>query len=330
MDKQIRWGLLSTARINRRIIPAIRASARSRLAAVASRNESTAIAYAKEWDIPIMFGSYEAMLASDAVDVVYISLPNHLHAEWAIRAMHAGKHVLCEKPFALTVPEVDRMIQASLSTGCVLTEAFMYRHHPQTKSVLEWVNEGRLGKVLNVFGVFSFKHPGGDEYRLNPLQGGGSLWDVGVYPISFAQAVFGIAPMRVFGVSRLGPTGVDLNFTGLLEYDDGRSAQILASFDQPFNMRVEIFGDQGRIDIPRPFTGMESTGYFLFDKGENGPERVEYPPKELYLGEVEDMESAVLDGKAAEVSLIQSRDHIRTVEALLLSAESGKPVDLAG
>lgn len=329
MDKQIRWGLLSTARINRRIIPAIRASSRSRLTAVASRTESTAIAYAKEWDIPITYGSYEAMLASDQVDVVYISLPNHLHAEWAICAMNAGKHVLCEKPFALSVAEVDRMIQASLSTGCVLAEAFMYRHHPQTKTVLEWVNEGRLGKVLNVFGAFSFKHPGGEDYRLNPVQGGGSLWDVGVYPISFAQAVFGVAPNKVVGVSRPGSSGVDLTFTGLLEYEGGRCTQILASFDQPFNTRVEIFGDQGRIDIPRPFLGIETSGYFLFDKGENGPERVEYPIKELYLGEVEDMQSAVLDGKAAEVSLIQSRDHIRTVVALLLSAKSGKPVDLA-
>lgn len=328
MEKQIRWGLLSTARINRRIIPAIRASARSHLAAVASRHESTAIAYAKEWGIPLTFGSYEAMLASDEVDAVYISLPNHLHAEWAIHALKAGKHVLCEKPFALSVPEVDRMIQASLSTGCVLTEAFMYRHHPQTKTVLEWVNEGRLGMVLNVFGAFSFKHPGGDEYRLNPLQGGGSLWDVGVYPISFAQAIFGAAPKRVMGVSRPGPTGIDLTFTGLLEYDGGRSAQILSSFDQPFNTRVEIFGDQGRIDIPRPFIGMETAGYLLFDRGENGPERVDYPSKELYLGEVEDIESAALDGKAVEISLSQSRDHIRTVEALLLSAKSGKLVEL--
>jgi len=328
MDEQIRWGLLSTARINRRLIPAIRASNRSRLTAVASRNESTAVAYAKEWDIPITFGSYEAMLASDTVDVVYISLPNHLHAEWAIRAMNAGKHVLCEKPFALSVTEVDRMIQTSLSTGCVLAEAFMYRHHPQTKAVLEWVNEGRLGKVQNFFGTFSFKHAGGNDYRLNPLQGGGSLWDVGVYPISFAQAVFGVAPKRVIGVSRPGPSGIDLTFAGLLEYDGGCSAQILSSFDQPFNTQVVISGDQGRIDVPRPFLGIETTGYFMFDKGEDRPERVEYPMKDLYLGEVEDLESAVLDGQATEVSLIQSRDHVRTVEALLLSAKSRKPVDL--
>lgn len=205
----------------------------------------------------------------------------------------------------------------------------MYRHNPQTKTVLEWVNEGRLGKVLNFFGAFSFKHPGGEDYRLNPAQGGGSLWDIGVYPISFAQAVFGIAPKRVMGISGPGPSGIDLTFTGLLEYEGGRCAQILSSFDQPFNTRVEIFGDQGRIEIPRPFLGIEAAGYFLFDKGENGPERVEYPTKELYLGEVEDMELAVLDGKAVEISLLQSRDHIRTAEALLLSAKSGEPVDLA-
>ena len=196
MPKKIRWGLLSTAKINRRLIPAIKSSGRSELSAVASRNASTAYDYAKLWGIPRTFDSYEAMLASPDIDAVYISLPNHLHAEWSIRALHAGKNVLCEKPFALSVAEVDRMIQASLSTGCVIAEAFMYRHHPQTKTVLEWVNSDRLGKIRDIFGVFSFKHPGGEDFRLNPTQGGGSLWDVGVYPVSFAQAVYGTAPNK--------------------------------------------------------------------------------------------------------------------------------------
>ena len=148
MKPPIRWGLLSTANINRRLIPAIHASERGKLTAVASRNKQTAEAYARKWVIPVSFGSYEAMLASDQVDAVYISLPNHLHAEWSIRALEAGKHVLCEKPLALTVEEVDQMIDASRAAHCVLAEAFMYRHHPQTKLAGEIVHSGKIGEVL--------------------------------------------------------------------------------------------------------------------------------------------------------------------------------------
>ncbi len=329
MNAPIRWGLLSTARINRRLIPAIRSSRRSRLAAVASRSKDSADAYAKEWGIPLAFGSYEEMLSSDAIDAVYISLPNHLHAEWSIRALQAGKHVLCEKPFALNTQEVDRMLQAGLASGCVLMEAFMYRCHPQTRTVLQWVGSGRLGEVRDVFGVFTFKQSGGEDYRLNPAQGGGSLWDVGVYPISFAQAVYGSAPKKVFGKADLSPSGVDLTFRGLMEYPGGRTAQFLASFALPFHTRMSLFGTQGQIEIERPFIGMENTGYFSFTNAAGETQKVSYPQKELYLCEVEEMESAILEGKPTEVTLPQTRDHIRTVEALLASARAGQPVELA-
>ncbi|NTV37777.1 MAG: Gfo/Idh/MocA family oxidoreductase [Anaerolineales bacterium] len=143
---KVRWGILSTARINRRLIPAIRASRRGVVVAVASRDEARSKAYAAEWEIPQYFGSYEAMLDSGEIDAVYIGLPNHLHAEWTIKAMQAGLHVLCEKPFATSLQEVDAMIAASQQTGRVLAEAFMYIHHPQTKIVREWVRSGKLGE----------------------------------------------------------------------------------------------------------------------------------------------------------------------------------------
>lgn len=132
MDKILNWGLLSTAKINRALIKPLRASKRTRLLGVASRSQSSAEAYASEWKIPRAYGSYEAMLADHEIDVVYNSLPNHLHAEWTVKALQAGKHVLCEKPLALTVAEVDRIIAASNETGKIATEAFMYRHHAQT------------------------------------------------------------------------------------------------------------------------------------------------------------------------------------------------------
>ncbi len=148
---KVRWGLLSTAHINRRLIPAIRASKRGELVAVASRSLSKAEDYAANWNIPVAFGSYQDMLDSGQIDVVYISLPNHLHAEWSIRALQAGVHVLCEKPFAITLEQVDQMIETSRQTEKVLAEAFMYRHHPQTKIVGEWVRSGRLGEIRLVW-----------------------------------------------------------------------------------------------------------------------------------------------------------------------------------
>ena len=157
---KVRWGLLSTANINKMLIPAIRASNRGELVAVASRSQEKSTAYAAEWEIPLSFGSYEALLESAEVDAVYISLPNHLHAEWSIKAMEHGKHVLCEKPFALTMDEVDRMCAVSEATGMVLTEAFMYRHHPQTKIAGEFVRAGNLGEITVVRGAFNFKMAG--------------------------------------------------------------------------------------------------------------------------------------------------------------------------
>jgi xylose dehydrogenase (NAD/NADP) len=328
MPSTLRWGLLSTANINRRLIPAIRAASRSNLVAVASRRLETAQAYAAEWNIPKAFGSYEDMLASDQVDAVYISLPNHLHAEWSIRALQAGKHVLCEKPFALNVAETDRMIAASRASDKVLAEAFMYRHHPQTQLVLEWVRSGRLGKVLNVDAVFAFKLDPGPNIRLDPMQGGGSLYDVGVYPLSYAQAIFGQPPSRVFGTPFSGPSGVDLSFSGHMEYGPNQTAQFFCSFDTPFQARMDIYGTSGRLLVHRPFSAIDEVDGFEFFPVEGDPVHVTFQPRELYLCEVEDMEAAALDGRPSGVSLEQTRNHMRTVDALLAAARSGRPQSL--
>ncbi len=329
MDKIIRWGLLSTARINARLIPAIRSSARSRLTAVASRNPATARDYANQWQIPVAFGSYQEMLNSDQIDAVYIGLPNDLHAEWSIRAMQAGKHVLCEKPFALNVAEVDQMIAASQQTGMVLAEAFMYRHHPQTKLVMDWVHSGKLGAIRHVSGVFSFKLDRESDIRLLEQQGGGSLFDVGVYPLSYAQAVFGGPPASVFGSAALGPTGVDLSFSAHMQYSATQTAHFFCSFDVPHQMGVEIFGTDGHLFISRPFAGIDEVSSFEYHPVDGDLVTVPFPSKELYLCEVEDIESAVLDGKPCEVTLTQTRDHIRTVDALFASARTGMPQNLS-
>jgi xylose dehydrogenase (NAD/NADP) len=246
--KKVRWGLLSTAHINRRLIPVIRNSPRGELTAIASRRIDQARRYAQHWEIPKIFGSYQDMLSSGSVDAVYISLPNHLHAEWSVRALEAGVHVLCEKPFALTLEDVDRVIQASQKFNRHIAEAFMYRHHPQTKITGEWVHSGKLGEITMVRGVFTFALQDRDNVRLVPEFGGGSLWDVGVYPMSFSQFIFGCLPIRVSAIQYLGPSGVDESFAGQMEYPGGGIAQISCSLRSPFNAHFEILGTTGRLD----------------------------------------------------------------------------------
>ena len=326
---KIRWGLLSTANINRRLIPAIRESVRGELVAVASRSQASAQAYADQWDIPQAFGSYDAMLASDEVDAVYIGLPNHLHAEWSIKAMEQGKHVLCEKPFALSLAEVDEMTAVSQRTGYVLTEAFMYRHHPQTKIVGEMIANGRLGHITVVRGVFNFAFATRDNIRLVPEWGGGCLWDVGVYPLSFAQYVMGGPPQQVFGTQWLGESGVDEVFSGQMVYADGRMAQISASFCTPFRTEIEILGTEGRLVLNRPFVGHnDGDRKLMFYPKDGEPEEIEVPEKELYLGEVEDLHAAVLDGTPQYLSLEETRNHVKTVLAMYESARTGQVVSL--
>ena len=326
--KKIRWGLLSTANINRRLIPAIRLSARGELVGVASRSQQSAAAYAAREEIPQAFGSYEAMLESDAVDAVYIGLPNHLHAEWSIKAMQHGKHVLCEKPFALTLAEVDAVTAVSQQTGMKIAEAFMYRHHPQTKIVGEWVRNGRLGDIVLVRGHFSFKLENPENVRMVSEWGGGCLWDVGVYPMSFAQFIMGGPPQSVWGEQWIGPSGVDESFSGQMDYGNGRTAQISSAFRVPFHTWVEVIGTEGRLTLNRPFVGMENDRQLLFHHPDDTVEEIPVPEKELYLGEVEDMHAAILDNHPQYLALTETRNHIRTVLALYESAQSGSVIHL--
>jgi predicted dehydrogenase len=322
---KVRWGLLSTANINRRLIPAIRDSKRGELVAVASRTEESAEAYARKWKIPQAFGSYQEMLDSGEVDAVYISLPNHLHAEWSIKAMQAGVHVLCEKPFAIMLEQVDAMIKAKEETGMVLAEAFMYRHHPQTKLAGEIVQSGELGEVSMVRGAFDFAFQSRDNVRLVPEWGGGCLWDVGVYPLSFAQFIMVGSPEWVLGSQWVGDTGVDETFTAQMGYSGERFAQISSAFRTPFYTFFEIVGTKGRLHLSRPFVSPED-GSMVLHPAKGKPKKIKRPKQYLYLGEVRDMHEAILEGKANYLTLEETRDHVRTVLALYESAKMGSIV----
>ena len=270
------------------------------------------------------YGSYEALLADPAIDVVYLPLPNALHAEWTIRAARAGKHVLCEKPLATTPEDVDAVAAAAAQAGVVVAEAFMYRHHPQTLRVREIVARGQLGEVRLLRGSFSFPLTRPGDVRLDPALHGGALWDVGCYPLSFARTALGEEPLEVMGWRRLGPTGVDLTFAGQLRFPSGALGQLDCSFEMPFRTGMEIVGTEATLTVTQPFKpGPEAT--LRLRRGE-AVEELKVPSAELYRGEIEDMADAVLHAKHPRVSLADSRANVAALVALHRSALEGRPV----
>lgn len=322
----VRWGLLSTARINSSLIPPIRSSRHSELVAVASRSQSRAAAYAQEWDIPKAHSSYEALLADPEVDVIYISLPNSLHTEWTIKALEAGKHVLCEKPMCLTVTEVDQIESAAKHIGRVVAEAFMYRHHPQTLKVKELVSSGAIGELRLIRGSFSFKLNRTEDPRLDPVMGGGSIWDVGCYPISYARWIAGSEPEEVLGWQMTGPSGIDLVFTGQMRFPNLVYAQFDSSFDVPYRVSIEIVGSEGTITIPNPYKPGKNEKIIL-NQGDK-TEIIRVRGQELYLGEVIDIENAILHHKPPRISLADSRGNVATIQAFLQAARLGQPISI--
>jgi D-xylose 1-dehydrogenase (NADP+, D-xylono-1,5-lactone-forming) len=325
-SKLLRWGLLSTARINRAVIPPIRGSARSELVAVASRTRAKAEAYAREWGIPRAHGSYEALVADPDVEAIYISLPNGLHAEWAVKCAEAGKHVLCEKPLAISLPDVEFMIAAARKAGTVLAEAFMYRHHPQTLQARELVAQGTIGPLRSVHGCFTYYLDREDDVRWDPAQGGGALWDVGCYPVSYSCSVLGEEPVEVFGWQGLTARGVDHTFAGMLRFASGALATFDCGFRSASRWGMEIVGEQGTITLANPFKpGLNDI--ILLRRGDQ-TDPIPVTPQELYIGEIEDMADAVLDGKPPRISLEDSLAYARTLVALYRSAREGKPIAL--
>ena len=323
-NKVLNWGLLSTARINRALIPPLQVSKRNHLLAVASRTQAAADKYAREHKIPRAHGSYEALLADPEIDVIYNSLPNHLHTEWTIKAVEAGKHVLCEKPIALRVDEVDAMQSTARKHDRVVMEAFMYRHHAQTLKVQELVRSGSIGALKLIRGSFSFVLAREGDVRLDPAMGGGSIWDVGCYPISYARTIVGEDPLEVFGWQVTGPSGIDETFVGQMRFDHDIHAQFDCSFAIPFHSFMEIVGSEGTLSIPSPFKPEINEKIYL--TRDEKTETIKIKGQELYLGEVENMADAILLGRDPRISLDDSRANVAVICGLLESAHSGKPV----
>jgi len=320
----VKWGIISTADINRKVNPGAHASEKVDLMAVASRDLRRAEEYAREWEIDRAYGSYEALLEDADVEALYISLPNTLHCEWSIRAVEAGKHVLCEKPLALSVDEVDAIQAAAHKQGRIMQEAFMYRHHKQTLEVQELVKNGSLGTLKLVRGSFSFVLSHEGDIRLDPAMGGGSIWDVGCYPISYARTVIGENPLEVFGWQVTGPTGIDETFVGQMLFSNNVIAQFDCSFALPFHSFMEIVGSEATLNVPSPFKPTANPKIYLTRDGKTEGFRIR--GQELYLGEVEDMADAIQLGKEPRISLDDSRANVHAIASLLESARTGKPV----
>lgn len=322
----LRWGMLSTARINHALLEPLRTSKRNRLVAVASRTQEKAEAYAQQHHIPRAYGSYEALLADAEIDVIYNPLPNHLHAEWTIRAVEAGKHVLCEKPLALSEQEVRAIQEAAAKHGRIVVEAFMYRSHAQTRRVREILASGLLGEVSIVRGAFSFRLERPEDYRLHPEQGGGSLWDVGCYPLSYARAALGKEPVEVFGQQIQGPTGIDTTFLAQLSFPGPCHLQFYSSFTLPYFVFMEFIGSEGRLYIPNPFNPGRRERLYLTKNGRTHTITVKGTPP--YQSEVEDIADAILLGKPPAVALEDSLANVRAIRALFESAQTGTTVKL--
>jgi predicted dehydrogenase len=326
--RRLRWGILGYARIARvSLIPAIRSSGNSELFALASR-DSAKLEQARVDAAPRrLYGSYEEVLRDPDVDAVYVPLPNALHREWTLKAAEHGKHVLCEKPMGLTAAECREMIAAAEANGVKLMEAFMYRFTPRTRQVLDVLRSGVLGEIKQVNAFFRFRLTNAASIKLRPELGGGSLYDVGCYPINFlgmvADAIAGGAPGAGGQPAKVAADcvregGVDLNFSALLHYPGGLMATIQCGFSAHRRMQAEIIGTEGTLEVPDAFLGDGAPMQLLV--GEDRRE-IPVPPADRYRLEVEGFADAVLRDDATPLfSLVETVRNAEVLDRLLAAS----------
>ena len=324
----VRIGVLSTADIARRkVIPGIRRAALCDLVAIASRDGDRARSVAAELGIPRAHGSYEDLLADPEVDAVYIPLPNHLHAPWTLAAVRAGKHVLCEKPLALTSAEARRMVEAAQEAGVLLMEAFMYRLHPSWVATRELVDEGRIGRLVAVQSWFSYFNDDPGNIRNIREVGGGALYDIGCYCVNLSRMLFKAEPTRVLGSVRRDPDGgTDVLTSGILEFDEG-VATFTCSTRAEDDQRVHVYGTSGRISIGIPFNipPDRPTQVFLTSGGDPpvapDTEVMTFPVADPYGVEFELFAAAILDGGTVPYPAADAIANLEVMERLVAGAE---------
>jgi xylose dehydrogenase (NAD/NADP) len=320
----VRWGIVSTAHINRKVIPGAQASPKVDLVGVASRDRARAEEYARQWEIPRAFGSYDAMLEDPDIEAVYISLPNTLHCEWSIRAVEAGKHVLCEKPMSRRVAEVEDAFDAAERAGRLLSEAFMYRHNPQTKRLAQLVEDGAIGELRLVRSVFSYSLYDESNIRLQADVEGGALMDVGCYDVSGTR-LFAGEPEHAYGEAWYGPTGTDWVFAGTLRFPRDVIGLFHCGTALVEQDELEVIGSEGSLFVDDPWHCLVP-GIELRRAG--AVERIEVERADSYRLELENLSEAI----RGEGELLLGREdavaQARTLEALYASAASRQPVSI--
>ncbi len=327
----LRWGILSTADIARgKVIPGMRRAARTEVAAIASRDGTRAREVAAELGIPTAHDSYEALLADSAIDAVYIPLPNHLHKRWTLEAARAGKHVLCEKPLAMTSADARQMEEGCRAAGVHLQEAFMYRLHPSWVAVREMVAAGRIGRLTAVQSWYSYYNDDAANIRNIREAGGGALYDIGCYCVNLSRMLFAAEPTRVQATLARDPAGgTDVLTSGLLEFGGGGVATFTCSTRAEDDQRVHIYGTQGRISIGIPFNIPPDRPAEVFVTAGGDPpvapntEVMTFPIADSYAVEVEHFAAVVLDETPPPVPPGDAVANLEVMERIFAAAEHG-------
>ncbi len=328
ITRPVNWGILSSANIGiKAVAPAILASTNGRLVAVGSRDVRHAEELYSFAPGVRIYDGYDGIINDPAIEAVYIPLPNSLHAEWSIKALEAGKHVLCERPLASTLREAEEMANAARATNVLLMEACAYRFHPQIVWALEQIHAGLLGPVRLVRGSFSVDmraYP--DNIRLNPELAGGSLMDVGCSPVNFCRAVY-MQPARSLAarVHTTSPVGVDMATNAVLDFGEGRFGLIDASFELPLRQFVEVVGEAGSITIPVPFTpGNHDVVVFVTKNGRMTEQNFSHVDQ--YQLEVEHFAACVRTQQEPALSLSETLENMATLEAIYQAAGLDWPI----
>jgi predicted dehydrogenase len=333
-DLPLRLGILGTASIARPVVAGLAQASNVTVLAIASRDGAKARAFAEEFGIAAAHGSYEALLADPDVDAVYIPLPNALHAQWAICAAEAGKHVICEKPLATSAAEARAMFAAADANGVRLVEAYPYLAQPQMMGLRQMIADGAIGRVRTITASFGFTLPGEDDIRFDPALGGGAMLDAGSYPLSLIRVLAGAAPLRVHAVARWGDTGIDRALIANLEHEDGLLAQFSCTFDAGLHRHALIIGDGGVIETGYPnHTNTRPSSFRIVHGASFTPEveDISFPQIDGFLAEMEAAAAMITSGERQwpGVDATQSIDIARTLEAIARSAKTGVSVDLA-
>ncbi len=324
MAHAVKWGIVSTADINRKVIPGAHASPKVDLVAVASRDQARADEYAKQWEIPRAFGTYEELLADPEVEAVYISLPNTMHCDWSIKALEAGKHVLCEKPLSRHRHEVEAAFDAADLAGRLLSEAFMYRHNPQTKRAQQLVADGAIGELRLVRSAFSYSLYDQDNIRLRTDVEGGALMDVGCYNVSGSR-LFGGEPEHVFGEAWFGPSGTDWIFGGTLRFPGDAIALFDCGTAMPERDELEAIGSEGSLFLDDPW---HCNVPVIELRRDDQVERIELEAVDSYRLELENLSDAIRGEGELLLGRADAVGQARTLEALHESATNRQPVTL--